>query len=376
MAKRTSTTASGQRAHPPRPRRPRRVRRLRLAALGVALALLGVTAAGAAGLPVAEDVGAGLGLGGDGKRITAYFDRAVSVHEGSDVRVLGVRTGSVESVRPRGRRVEVTLHLDEGVKVPANARAVVVAPSVVSGRYVQLAPAWTKGAQIQDGAVLPAERNATPLEVDELVDSLTGLSEALGPGGANKDGALSDLIGTGARNLDGNGKALGDTVEQLGSASKALAGSKGDLTGTIEELQKFTALLKKNDGKVRKSERQLSQVATFLADDKENLAAALKQLGGALGKVKDFIRDNRGELKTGVGRLAKVTDALVEQRASLAEALDTAPLAADNTTRAYNPRTGTIDGRADINELSMLPLPASGTPHSARGGKAGKGAER
>ncbi|MFI8848675.1 MCE family protein [Streptomyces sp. NPDC053499] len=334
--------------------------RRRTLVLGAVLTLLiGVGAGGATVLG-----------GSEGTRVTAWFDRAVGVYEGSDLRVLGVRVGRVEAVEPHGRQVEVTLLIDEGVKVPANARAVVIAPSLVSDRYVQLTPAYTKGPRLADAAVLPAGRNAVPLEVDQLYASITELSEALGPDGANADGALSDLLDVGAENLDGNGKALGESVEEFGKAARTLDGSSGDLFTTVGYLRSFTAMLKRNDKKVRTAERQLGEVTTFLAEDKENLAQALAQLGTALGKVKKFIKDNRGSLKKNVDKLAPLTQTLVDQRASLAEALDTAPLAAENFLRAYNPRRGTLDNRGNINELSMGG-PLTPAPGAAAAGTAG-----
>ncbi len=359
---------------------------LRRRALSLAI-VLAVIAAGA--------VTAGLlafgGPGGD--RVTAYFDHAVGVYPGSDLRILGVKVGTVDAVTPKGTQVEVTLTLDHGVKVPAGAGAVVVAPSVVADRYVQLTPAYTGGPRLKDHAVIPATRTATPVEVDQLYDSVTQLSKALGPNGANATGALSDLLDTGAANLDGNGKAIGDSIAQLGAASKTLNGRSDDLFATLSYLQSFTAMLKANDGKVKAATDQLSTVSGFLADDKEDLGGALQQLSTALGQVKTFVQDNRTRLKTSVTKLEPITQTLVDQRASLAELLDTAPLAADNVLNAYNPRTGALDGRADINELSMggplttpttpatpttsakgatsadlpLPLPAVGPAHAANG---------
>ncbi|MEV6406532.1 MCE family protein [Streptomyces bobili] len=347
----------------------------------ILLALTLLAAAGTAGVAV-------LAQGAGGKRITAYFERAVAVHEGSDLRILGVRVGSVEEVRPQGTRVRVRLRLDEGVKVPARVRAVVVAPSVVSGRFVQLTPAYSTGPQIRDGAVLGPENTATPVEVDELLKSVTELSEALGPEGVNKNGALKDLVATSAKNLKGNGKDIGDTLHALGGASAVLDGNSGDLVETVEQLQEFTGMLKRKDGEVRTAERQLAEVADFLAQDKDDLAAALEQLGTALGEVKRFIGDHRGRLKTNVDKLALLTQSVVDQRASVAEALDVLPLAAANLEQAYNPRTRTIDGRANINELAAgdlvavpepqlgslpgLPLPPVGTVYGTpAGGRAG-----
>lgn len=321
----------------------------------ILLALTLLAAAGTAGVAV-------LAQGGGGKRITAYFERAVAVHEGSDLRILGVRVGSVEEVRPQGTRVRVRLRLDEGVKVPARVRAVVVAPSVVSGRFVQLSPAYSTGPQIRDGAVIGPGNTATPVEVDELLKSVTELSEALGPDGANKNGALKDLVAAGAKNLKGNGKEIGDTLHALGGASAVLNGNSGDLVETVEQLREFTGMLKRKDGEVRTAERQLAEVADFLAQDKDDLAAALEQLGTALGQVKRFIGDNRGRLKTNVDKLALLTQSVVDQRASVAEALDVLPLAAANLEQAYNPRTRTIDGRANINELAAGDLVAVPEP--------------
>ncbi|WP_433572949.1 MCE family protein [Streptomyces sp. CA-251247] len=313
--------------------------------------IVGITA-GLAVIAVAGVSGAMALKEAESTRVTAYFSRATGVYEGSDLRVLGVKVGTVDTVKPVGDQVRVTLLLDRDVEVPANAHAVVVAPSVVADRYIQLAPAYRGGARLEDGAVLPSERNAMPLEVDQLYASITELSTALGPKGANADGALARLFDTGAANLDGNGKAIGDSVAQFGKAARTLDSSSGDLFGTLEHLQSFTAMLKKNDGTVAKAEQQLATVTGFLADDKENLSAALKELGKALGVVKGFIKENRAGLQKNVDALVPLTRTLVDQRASLAEAMDTAPLAAGNLMAAYDPVHRTINGRADINELS------------------------
>ncbi|GAA0236727.1 MCE family protein [Saccharothrix mutabilis subsp. mutabilis] len=294
--------------------------------------------------------------GVNSRKVTALFGGAVGVYPGSDVRVLGVRIGSIEDVEPQGTLVKVTMSIDRTVKVPANAQAVVVAPSVVSDRYVQLAPAYTAGPAMGDNATIPRERTATPVELDELYASLDKLTTALGPNGANKDGALSDLLDSAAANLDGNGKALGDTIKQLGDATRTLSGSKDDLFGTVDNLQRFTGMLAANDSQVRDLNRQLAEVAGFLADERENLGAALTELANALGQVQGFIRDNRAIIKTNVDKLTGITQVLVDQRAALAETLDVAPLALGNLQNAYNAASGTLDTRADLNELNQPPI--------------------
>jgi virulence factor Mce-like protein len=287
------------------------------------------------------------------KQITAYFRETIGVYPGSSVRVLGVPVGKVNAVQPEGTQVKVTMTINSGVPVPASAQAAVVSASVVSDRYVQLTPAYTSGPQMTDGATIPISRTAVPVEVDQIYASLAKLSAALGPNGLNKHGALNDLIRTGAANLAGNGAYFHSMLTQFSALSQTLGGSANNLYATIAYLQQFTSMLKANDGQVRLAEQQLASVFGFLASDRQDLAAALNQLATALAQVQGFIADNRSLITSNVTKLASITHILVRERASLAETLDVAPLAVDNVVNAYNATTRTLNGRGDLNELSM-----------------------
>ena len=296
------------------------------------------------------------------KKVTAYFAAAVGLYPGSDVRVLGVAVGVVDTVAPQGASVLVEMTVDADAPIPADANAVVVTPSLVSDRYVQLAPVWTAGERIADGAVIPVARTQVPVELDELFSSLDRLTTALGPDGANADGALSELLKTGAEYLGGNGAATGQTIRDLGDLARTLNGSQDDLFATIDGLQKFTTMLAENDDQVREVNEQLATVTRFLADERSSFDQALGELAEALSAVEVFIRDNRALLKSNVEKLTGVTQVLVDQRASLAESLDAVPNALTNLLGAYDPRTRTIDGRANLTEYTMLPLPATDDP--------------
>ncbi|QFZ21841.1 MCE family protein [Saccharothrix syringae] len=291
--------------------------------------------------------------------VTVYFTAAVGVYGGSDVRVLGVRVGRVVGVAPEGGSVRVELELDPGVDVPADARAVVVSPNIVADRYVQLAPAYTGGDKLAPGAVVPSARTAGTVELDELYESLDTLLTALGPDGANRDGALSDLLRTGAANLDGNGGALGESIRQLADAARTLAGSRDDLFATVDDLQSFTSVLAANDRQVGQLADQLADVSGFFAAERDDLGAALGELAGALEQVRNFLRDNRSRIKSSVDDLAVLTGSLVEQQASLTEVLQVAPVALHNVVRAYDPGTGTLNARTNLNEFvtDLLSVP-------------------
>lgn len=278
-------------------------------------------------------------------RVTAWFTETVGLYPGSDVRVLGIAIGTVDAVVPMGDRVRVEMSIDEDYDVPADANAIVLAPSLVSDRYVQFAPVYDGGPTMEDGAEVPLERTAIPVELDAVYGALDELSEALGPNGANEDGALSDLVDVGARNLDGNGEALNRTLTGFSQAVETLAENRDQLFDSLDNLQTFTSALATIDAQVGRFNQNMAAVSQLLADERADLQEAVALLSDALGQVATFVRDNTTLLTTNVNRLADVTLVLVQQRARLAEVLDVAPAALGNLARAYNPDWGTLDTR-------------------------------
>jgi virulence factor Mce-like protein len=278
-------------------------------------------------------------------RVTAYFNQAVGLYAGSDVRVLGLPIGTIKDVVPEGDRVRVDMAIDDQYKIPADAKAVILAPSLVSDRYVQFAPVYDGGPTMKDRAVVSLKDTATPVELDQVYGALDELGRALGPNGANKNGALSDLIDVGAANLDGNGEQLNQTLTGFSQAVKTLANNRDDLFSSLDNLQTFTSALAQVDAQVSQFNQNMAAVSAQLADERTALAQAVKLLNSALADVATFIQQNTALLTTNVNRLADVTLSLVQQRTALEEVLQTAPAALGNLSHAYNPDYGTLDTR-------------------------------
>lgn len=322
---------------PLRPRRPRRPalpgvpRAVKVAAAGMAVVLVLALLA--------------LWPGSDRVRVTAEFTRAVGLYPGSDVRILGVRVGEVVSVEPAGDNVEVVLEYDGQYQVPADAKAAVVSPSVVSDRYVQLLPVYTGGPELADGDVIGVDRTAVPVELDRVYSSLDDLMVALGPDGANSDGALTRVLDTGAANLDGQGEALGTTLRDMSLALDALAGGDDDLFTTVRNLQVFTTTLASSDAQVRELNTTLASVADQLSGERDDLAAAMENLAVALAEVSTFVQENRQVLGEDIAALEEVTGSVVAQQDAFAETLVNGPVALGNLNNAYNGASGTLDTR-------------------------------
>jgi phospholipid/cholesterol/gamma-HCH transport system substrate-binding protein len=246
--------------------------------------------------------------------------------------------------------------VDRSVDVPAGASAVVVEPSLVAGRSIQLTPAYTGGPTMPDGGVIPVQRTAVPLGIDDLARAANDLATMLGPPGVNRNGALSDALDVAAANLRGNGQAINSTIGDVAALSETLAGSRKQLFATVTQLQSFVSTLAANDAQVRQFTTQLAEVSNYLAGERGDLGAALRELSLALAEVAAFVQDNRAVLKSNVDRLTEVTAVLVRQREALGEIIDIAPTALSNLNNAYNASSGTLDTRANIEELRAPPI--------------------
>jgi ABC-type transporter Mla subunit MlaD len=83
------------------------------------------------------------------------------------------------------------------------------------------------------------------------------------------------------------------------------------------------------------------------------MTRAMRNLARALDEVDDFIRDNRGQLKKSVTELTSTTQTVVRQKDSVETMLEVTPLVLRNFLSAYNPKYNTLDGRGNLNELSL-----------------------
>lgn len=293
-------------------------------------------------------VGALTLLGGDDqKTLTAQFPRTIAVYEGSEVRVLGVPIGKVEEVTPSGTKVVVKMRYDSEIKIPVGAEAVIIAPSVVGDRFIQLTPVYTGGDVLADGTILDEGSTSVPLELDQVYSSLDRLNVALGPNGANRNGALSDLLETTADNFAGQGARFHQTIKDFGKLSGTLENNKEELFGSAAELEQFIGTLARNDQTVRDFNTSLAAGADLLAGERQELSASLRNLSVALSEVGTFVRENRDILGKNISGLKRVAAVLVKQRSALDEVLRLGPLALSNLFLTYNPQTGTLDTRSN-----------------------------
>ena len=286
---------------------------------------------------------------GETKTLTAHFPRAVSIYQGSDVRILGVNIGRVTAVTPEGNSVRVDMEYDASYRVPADAKAVIVTPTLVADRFVQLTPAYHHGDRLMaDGADIPLPDTGVPVELDRIYASLRDLSEALGPNGVNKDGTLNHVLEAGAHALKGKGRLGNQMLNNMAQAAETFGKGSGPLFDTVSQLAQFSTTLARNDRFVRAFIEDLAGVSSQLAGERVEIQRALAAVAQAVGGVKQFVHDNRRALVTDLQKLTKVVTTMSSEKTSLDTALNVAPVAIGNLAVAFNNRTGTIGSRIGI----------------------------
>jgi phospholipid/cholesterol/gamma-HCH transport system substrate-binding protein len=285
------------------------------------------------------------GGGAQSRTVSAYFDRTVSIYKGSELRVMGVRIGTVTAIVPEGDRVRVVMEYDGEYKLPAEAKAAIITPTLTADRFVQIAPAYTKGPQLPDKAKIALEETGTPVELDRIYQSLSDLTQALGPNGANKNGALDDLLSAGTKALSGNGKLGNETLLNLSAAAQTFGDNSGPLFESVKNMSQLTETLAANDRIVESFMGDLTSVSSQLSDERGNLRKALAALARAVGTVRTFVRDNKTMVQTDVRQLADVLGVIAKQKESLNTVARLGALGLGNLAVAFDVKTGTIGAR-------------------------------
>jgi phospholipid/cholesterol/gamma-HCH transport system substrate-binding protein len=279
-----------------------------------------------------------------GYKVIARFTSAVGLYPGDDVRIVGVPVGRIESIAPHDRYVIVTMSVKDGIKVPADAHAIIMAPNIVSARFVQFAPAYKGGPVMTGGATIGLDRTAVPVEWDEVKTELTQLSTSLGPQAGSVQGPLSAFVNQAADTFDGNGDSFRQALRELSQTAGRLGDSRTDLFGTVKNLQILIDALSKSNEQIVQFSGHLASVSEVLADSSTNLDNTLGTLNQALSDVRGFLVENNSALITQIDKLSQLTKLFADQHDDIEQILHVAPNGLANFYNIYDPAQGTATG--------------------------------
>jgi phospholipid/cholesterol/gamma-HCH transport system substrate-binding protein len=306
-----------------------------------------LTACLVAGIAVVVGIGGAVGR----THLVAYFDNSNGIFVGDEVRIVGVPVGEIDKIEPEATRVKISFWLDDQYKVPADAKAVILSPSLVTSRAIQLTPSYTTGPVMADDTVIPQDRTAVPVEFDDFRKQLQKLNESLQPTQPGGVSPLGALVNTTADNLRGQGPTIRDTIIKLSQAISALGDHSSDLFSTLKNLSILVSALKDSSGLLAALNQNLASVTNLVANDPHEVGDAVRELGGLATELTGFVNDNRESLGVTSDKLASVSTALKDSIPVIKDILHVAPSTLQNFINIYQPAQGTLTGALSVNNF-------------------------
>jgi phospholipid/cholesterol/gamma-HCH transport system substrate-binding protein len=321
------------------------VTRTRLARLGIATLLVATLVAGIAIVARTVDpVGR--------RHVVGYFANSNGLFVGDEVRILGVPVGKIDKIEPQVDRVKIDFWFADRYPVPADVNAVILAPSLVTARAIQLTPEYHGGPEMQDAAVIPQDRTAVPVEWDDFRVQLQRLTQMLQPDQPGGVSSLGSLINTASDNLRGEGANIRASLIKLSQAFSVLGDHSTDLFGTFKNLSILVSALQDSTDLMRQLNQSLAAVSGLLANNPNEVGSAVNDLNSAITDVGDFAAANRETLGVASDKLASITTALNQSLDDIKQTLHIAPTTFQNYINIYQPAQGALTGALALNNFA------------------------
>jgi phospholipid/cholesterol/gamma-HCH transport system substrate-binding protein len=271
--------------------------------------------------------------------IVAYFDNTNGLFRGDEVRILGVAVGAIDSIEPQPDRAKVVFWVEDKYKIPADVKAAILSPQLITSRTIQLTPPYSGGPVMSNGAVIPQDRTVVPVEWDDLRGQLEKLTDALRPTQPGGVSTLGAFINTAADNLRGQGASIHDGLIKLSQAISVLGDHSNDIFSTIKNLSVLVSALHDSAGLLSQLNRNLASVSALVADDPTAVGDAVNDLNT-------------------VDKLSSISKAVYDSLDDIKQTLHVAPNAFQNFTNIFNPAQGALTGGIAIenfaNPISFL----------------------
>ena len=255
----------------------------------------------------------------EARTLTVTVEQAPNLFEGGRVMVRGVQVGSITKVDPAADGVELTMEIDEGVRIPADTKVAVIPITLIADRYVQLSP-YEGGPEIEDGAHIDVDDTSIPAELDEVLGELKGLVDAFKREPGQKRGPLADLIRAADKSLDGREEDLAGALENSSDVLTNLATSHADITSLIQNLDQLFVTLADSSSEIGLVNERFALVATALADDQDNIAGVIDNLEFLSTQASSLVTESGEDLGQSFGRLEKTLDVILKHQDELIRA--------------------------------------------------------
>lgn len=194
---------------------------------------------------------------GPTREMRAVFSDATGVVKGDDVRIAGVKVGSVKDVEIYDKnKAIVFFDIDDGAPLTRSSEATVRYRNLVGQRYIALTRGQGDATAMQEGETIPLERTSPALDLSVLFNGFKPLFEALTPADVNKlsyeivsvfqgeSGTLENLLSSTASvtsTLADRDRVVGDLLVNLNEVMETLGDRDDELSTLIVRFREFVS---------------------------------------------------------------------------------------------------------------------------------------
>ncbi len=268
----------------------------------VRLLIFTVTTALATGLLVATIGGLSFGPTNEYK---AEFVDATGVVQGDEIRVAGVKVGSVKDIEiSDGNRALITFSVDEGTRIDEGTHAAIRYRNLLGQRYIALSQQSSGAEELEDGDTIEVGQTSPALDLTVLFNGFKPLFEALSPDDINKlsfelvqvfqgeSGTVESLLGSTAsltKTLASRDEVIGDLLENLDYVLDHVADRDDQLTELIGSFRNLVGGLKQDREAILSSLDSISalsvETASLVEDIRPTFVRDIKQLRIVAGNL-------------------------------------------------------------------------------------------
>jgi phospholipid/cholesterol/gamma-HCH transport system substrate-binding protein len=251
----------------------------------------------------------------------AVFTDATGVLKGDDVRVAGVKVGSVKDVEVHDRtRALVTFSVDDSTQVTQATHATIKYRNLVGQRYIALTQEVGNAQALGDDATIPLSRTAPALDLTVLFNGFKPLFEALSPTDINQ---LSYEI---VQVFQGEGGTLESLLGHTASVTSTLAARDQVISQLIDNLNQVLDHLGDRDQQLNQLITTFRTFVKGLKDDRQAILGSLDQISDLSVETAGLVKDVRSPLVSDIKELRRLTSNVQANRGELDRALQVLPI--------------------------------------------------
>lgn len=230
--------------------------------------------------------------------VKAEFADAAGLTPENQVRVAGIKVGTVSSVELDRDRVVVTMEIENATEIPREAGAEIKLMTLLGTKFVEI-DASGAGPFLADGDVIPLERTAVPYEIYQAANQGTAVLEDLdGP-------ALNKMLEQLAKLTEVAERDVGDALAGLNELASGLNERRDDIKGLLTGARELTGTLAGEGPNIIRLIDASNEVLGSLAGQREEIQTLLEATKQVAGELGDLLHDHRGEIDSILERLHK-----------------------------------------------------------------------